>query len=835
MENPLPRFLSRSYAGLKTIVSVAAKPLMKVVYVAPVALCIAAVFLASATGAQVVNSVWLGSVDSDWNNSLNWSGTTVPFSNNNVIVQAAAPFSPVLRSGITINNLELQAGKTLDLTSTSITINGVVSGIGTFSVSPASSITIGGTAGGSAGVIRFSSSANTIGTFTVNRTGTAGAVTLGSPVTVSDAFTVVAGTCNTGDQLTLSSDVNSSARVGASAGTIAGKIIVEKYVPARRAWRLLCSSVSAVEAPSINTAWQEGAVLSSDNFAAGFGTHITGGPTSKGFDQSPTNSSSIKYMYSNTWNDLANTNATLVTRYPGYFFFLRGNRSYDIASTLSTMAPLPTVLRTKGNVNQGNLPAVSIAASGLTLVANPYASPVAFSAVAASGANLKNRLYLWDPALGGTAGVGGYVVLDWNGEGYTAVPASAMTSIVPAGQAFFVESANGTSTGKVFFNEGQKVSLSTQAAGKTTGSQSALAINLMIFNDDRTTAVTDGVLALYKSDYSGDVDKNDASKLNNLSDNISISSKGIQLTIERRALPQETETLMLNIASLRKPEYQLEIVPANFGATGMIASLYDKYTNALTQLSSTDTTRYNFSVSSNALSQQAGRFSIVYRAAPITTSAPIAVLNNETSINLEWEIANAQNVHTCDVEKADASGAFKSIGTVAQVLPNATNVSVYNFTDWRAASGSNIYRVKIICKSGQVFYSETVKLTVKNSKPFFEPEVKVPAKTGYSNVTRVGKRVQGSAINTTHQPGIAVFPNPVQGRTVLLSLINLQSGLYRFEILNQAGQSVFQSSTNYSGAGKLTINLDRNIAAGVYKLLARRGPAVYETSLLVIQ
>lgn len=833
MENPLSNFLSRSKSCFRNFVFASAYSFSNT-RLSTICVVIAAVLAVSSAQGQVSGVFWTGSADTDWNNPSNWSGSAVPTSNSKVVVQSAAPFSPVLRSGITINNLELQAGKTLDFSGTSLTITGVVLGAGTFSVSPSSSLTIGGTAGGSAGTITFSSWANTIGTISLNRTGMGAALTLGSPLMVSNVFNVIAGTYNTGDQLTLKSDVNGSARVGVSTGIISGKVVVEKYIPARRAWRLLCASVAATAAPNINTAWQEGALSSADNLMPGYGTHITGGPSAKGFDQSPTNSSSLKYMYNNTWNDMANTNATLVTRYAGYFFFLRGNRSYNITSTLPTTSPLPTVLRTKGNLNQGPLPAVSVAAAGLTLVANPYASPVSFSSVAAAGTNLKNRMYMWDPTLGGTTGVGGYVVLDWNGEGYTAVPASDIGTFIPAGEAFFVESANGTTTGKVLFNESQKVASSAvEPSGRTAGSETMLAINLKIFNEDKTTATTDGVMGLFNNDYSNDVDKNDATKFNNLSDNLAILSKGKQLAIERRRLPGEVDTLTLNISTLRRSEYQLEFIPKNFVTTGMIVSLYDKFTNSLTDLSSTDTSHYNFSVSANLLSQYAGRFSIVYHIAPVTISAPTAVLNDESSINLEWEIMNAQNVNRCEVEKLDVSGTFKNIGTIVGVVPGARNVSAYHFTDLRAANGYNIYRIKITCFSGQVFYSETVKLTVKNSKPLLEPEVKMPSATISSYTPRVGKHLLGKAITTQGNTGIAVFPNPVQGRTVTLRLGQLNKGQYNVEMFNEAGQTVHSSRFNYQGSSIQAINLNKALPFGIYKLLVKQGLKTYETNVMV--
>ena len=211
--------------------------------------------------------------------------------------------------------------------------------------------------------------------------GNAASVTLRTPLDITSGtapgkVTVQAGSIfNTSDYLTLKSDADGTASIGASGGDIIGNVTIERYMPARRAWRLMTSPVSATNAPTINTAWQEGASNSTDDPTPGYGTHITGGTEENGFDISPTNSPSLKYYDAGSWKGLANTNATAVTQYPGYLFFVRGNRSYDILSTTNTNTPSITTLRATGSLVM-HTQTSPVASSGFTLLANTYASPV---------------------------------------------------------------------------------------------------------------------------------------------------------------------------------------------------------------------------------------------------------------------------------------------------------------------------------------------------------------------------------------------------------------------------------------------------------------------------
>src|SRR5690606_19231113 len=148
---------------------------------------------------------------------------------------------------------------------------------------------------------------------------------------------------------------------------IAGKAIVERCIPAHRAWRFLTAPVSVTDAPTISQSWQEGVVDATlgqrVNPNPGYGTHITGGAArnangvgntgSNGFDAGP-NQSSIHYYENDNWLVPSTTTSTPVTNKAGYMLFVRGNRSTNLLQATSA-ASSNTIVRPMGNLKQNDI------------------------------------------------------------------------------------------------------------------------------------------------------------------------------------------------------------------------------------------------------------------------------------------------------------------------------------------------------------------------------------------------------------------------------------------------------------------------------------------------
>ncbi len=704
---------------------------------------------------------------------------------------------------------DLTIGGTLDLVNsvTTITAGTVLSagkimssGTGTLSGTTTSDLVVG-----NGSTLSFTAGAQVLKNFTV----TGGSVSLNTDLSITagstpGVVTVSAGTFNTNNKLTLKSDASGTAAVGTSAGAINGEVTIERYIPAKRAWRLLTAPVTSTNAPTMNAAWQEGATASDQDPAPGYGTHITGGAASDGFDQSPTNNTSIKYFNGSGWVAIGNTTGTAVNQHSGYMFFIRGNRAYDISSTLNSTTPLSTTLKVKGNLNQGTQVAKTVAATGYTLIGNPYASGIDFSQVYSSSTNIKNRFRMWYPGLAGTNGVGGYVLVDWDGSSYTATPSVPVNSIIQSGEAFFVESNNGVSAGSLVVNESHKSNTTNNSLpfGRPAQSPDAtIKMNLSIAEADGSLSVADGVLERYNDDYNDVVDGADALKFNNSGENLAIVQNNQNLVIERRRLPKVTDTLTLKVSNLVNSSYQFDISTSNFTGTGLLPLLHDAYLQQDKVLTVEGSTAYPFTVNADPVSRASNRFSIVYKnlnVLPLSFTGIRAVAEGKNSVRIEWSVENEFNSSQFYIEKLTASGDFLPIGTVAG---RGGNIASYRFTDEQPNS-DNVYRIKGAGKTGVIKYSDVV---------------------------------QVSFASLTAQSLCSVYPNPVRDQVIHVSLNTAGKSSYRYKIVTLQGQVVETGKLVAGGGVDAGIKLLTMPAAGAYQLILSNGSENYRSVVVIAE
>jgi hypothetical protein len=97
-------------------------------------------------------------------------------------------------NGITTVNGVLTLNANLFLASIVLTLNGTIAGTASLSGNATGTLTIGGITGGSLGTLKM---LNSIGTLTINRTGSNATVTLGSTLTVNTMATFTSGVLNT--------------------------------------------------------------------------------------------------------------------------------------------------------------------------------------------------------------------------------------------------------------------------------------------------------------------------------------------------------------------------------------------------------------------------------------------------------------------------------------------------------------------------------------------------------------------------------------------------------------------------------------------------------------
>ncbi len=714
---------------------------------------------------------------------------------------------------------DLTMAGTLDIANTITTISGnttlnvgrlIRSGTGMLVGTATSNLTVGG-----ATDLNFDATGQILKNLTIASNGTA---ILNSPLSLTAGsspgiLTVNAGgTLNTGGNLTLKSDANGTAFVGNSDGTVSGAVTIERYMPARRAWRLMGAPITSSGAPTINAAWQEGATTSSSDPSPGFGTHITGGSTANGFDQSPTNSKSFKFYNDTTWVGVANTSVVPVTQYPAVFLFVRGNRSYDIVNAASSLPPSATILRVTGNINQGTQAPVNVTATGYTLAVNPYTSPIDFALVQAVSPNVLNRFLMWDPQIGGNVGVGGYVQVDWDdvSSTYTKTPGTAnVTSIIQGGQGFFLQSDNSTTSGSLIINESHKNSTTSVVPfGRVVGNPTLkvasapnanIAIDLKIIEANNSESIADGVLEHYNSRYNNGLDNGDSYKFSNSNENISILSNNALLSIERRQPPLPADTLHLKFTGQVNKNYSLNISLTNFNGTGLQPQLYDTYLNNRTLLNTADTVKYHFTITADTASKATDRFGITFKGLAVL---PVKFFNvsahaaDGSSIAINWSIGNESSKTVYEVQWSEEANNFTTINTLQSKNTGSTTAYLYNHLN--VVSFNNYYRIKSTEASGLVTYSEIVNVLLKKSK------------------------------------AISIWPNPVTGNTIKLSLQDIEKGKYQYAIINSLGQVVVTGSINHTANQSLqTIRLTKKLATGNYEFSMSMGTVDFKTKMIV--
>jgi hypothetical protein len=569
------------------------------------------------------------------------------------------------------------AGSQLQINGYTLSLTTLTGG-GTLTGSTTSSLAIIGTTGGSFGNINFSSTGGMLKSFTLNRTGTGAGATIGSALSIYDVLTVTSGALNTGNKITLKSTATGTARVAPVLGSITGNVTVERYIPARRAWRMMNAPVTGTQ--TVFQAWQEGATTASPvpNPAPGYGTYVTVGSVANGFDQNikGMSTSSLK-TYDNptdTWKAVSNTNVIKAGNIP-YFLFVRGDRS--IVMRDNTVPANTTTLRATGSLLTGNQ-TIPVSANGFTAVANPFASPINFATITRN--NVQNNFWLWDPKMGGANGVGAYVNISFNGTGYDVTPASVSpeSQYIQSGQAFLVQSTG--TAGSVIIKESDKSTTAATNVFRQDGSAETdnttlfaparnargLRVNLQAI-DGTEKGVLDEIFASYSSSYSDDIDNMDALKLPNVMENLALIRNGKDMMVDRRNVLTTSDTLNLKLWNVSGSGYKFEFNPIDLGDAASV-TLEDKVLHTSTPVSLTEVSEVYFQCSDKP-SVDENRFAVI-----IVNKKPMGdLLRNGASVK-----------------------AYPN-----PVTGNTVNLKFENMN-------SGLYRVDFLNSTGQVIFSKNI-------------------------------------------------------------------------------------------------------------------------------
>ncbi|HTB53435.1 MAG TPA: T9SS type A sorting domain-containing protein [Ferruginibacter sp.] len=778
---------------------------------------------------------WVGSVNSDWNNTGNWPCGSIPTSTSNIVIPSGVTNFPVISATeqAFVNNITINSGA-------SLTVNGGLNVFGTITstsgiTATSGSIEMRGTTAQSIGGNMLNS--KTIFNLTDSNTNTVTGLTIADSLYVTGTMgfaTTPSTKLKTNDVLVLVSNAITTASIGQIAETggvpkavITGNVTVQRYFPNHRRWRLITAPVASTQ--SINAAWQEGAVstttpLSNPNPHPGFGTHISG-PTSGayrsglGYDQTPTNSASIATVSNATsWFSIPNTISTAVTAYQGYMIFIRGGRDYTISSSTQFTVATNATLRTVGTVRTG-LQSIATTA-GFNIIGNPYPASINLNTVLTNSgtSGIANTFYVWDPNIASAAnvasGTGGWVTLTRVGSVYVATVYSSggtfdatanggfdISGNIQSGAAFMV---NAATAGHIAIDEAAKVLTNTgetylfrptsgnDTAVTTTAPMPAMLSTALYATTTDSTHVpvyaADGTLNVFSSEFSNDVswDK-DAQKATNTNENLAILKSGQLIAIEKSAPVNSGDTIFLYDKSLTQSSYQFNITAKNFNRPDLNAILVDSATHTRTPITLGDSanTVVNFAITSDAATKATNRFYISFKYAPGSVKyTAVTATQQDKNIAVQWIVNNQLNIKEYVLEKSIDNENFYPVDTTIATGDNTSTIT-YNWLDEKAVTGDNYYRIRSIDNTGNVQYSKTVDVVI------------------------------GKGIIT----GLAIYPNPVTNNTLQLQMNELPAGEYNIRIMNTSGQVILATAINHGTSSETKpIMLSKDLAAGFYIL-----------------
>jgi hypothetical protein len=161
--------------------------------------------------------------------------------------------------------------------------------------------------------------------------------------------------------------------------------------------------------------------------------------------------------------------------------------------------------------------------------------------------------------------------------------------------------------------------------------------------------------------------------------------------------------------------------------------------------------------------------------------------------NIDWKVAETEDITHFVVERSGNGSQFTSIGTVAA----QRNLSTYSFKDDAALTGTNWYRIAGINQSGAKIYSRVVPIAAN------------------------GRNVDMYVVN-----------NPVK-QSIRISAGDNNKGNYEYGIYTTSGQLLQKGRLTIGGAGIYNITLQAAVKPGVYMLDVRSSTAQFTERLVI--
>lgn len=429
---------------------------------------------------------------------------------------------------------------------------------------------------------------------------------------ITDVLTVNAGLLNTGNIITLTSDASNTARVAEVGGTLNGNVTIERFIPAKRAWRALTAPLKGSNT-SIFSSWQNNGSTIADTGLEIWGPAGTGMATGPGY--------SVLQYTATGYVNVTNTQTTHLfetSKNNAYLFFVTG--AYGSENIGNTIPAEATTLKATGELITGDISYTNLIDTRHTMIGNPYASPLNPSLLLNGSTNLINKFWVWDPVLGVN---GGYVSYDAVAGTYSNATGSypEATTAIQSGQAFFVRATTGN-TGSFTISESKKsaavsdVFRDTNEDTATMSDQNPEIFRLGMYKQQNQSWLPlDGAIAVFYPSASDLVDHNDGRKFANGSENLAFRRNNTSLSSEHYQTITDQDTLYVRIWNTTPNTYKLHLNTEGFTTANLVAKLQDLYNNTETILDlSGAIVAYEFTVNAEVASS-GDRFRVVFQDA----------------------------------------------------------------------------------------------------------------------------------------------------------------------------------------------------------------------------
>lgn len=451
-----------------------------------------------------------------------------------------------------------------------------------------------------------------------------------------------------------------------AAGNFTGKVMVERYNSAKRAFRLVSPAVDSDEAIFHN--WQESGV----NFIENMGTHISGSDSgANGFDLTQTGNASL-FIFDNSvsdqvngaaWTEITNTDINTLEAGKLYRIYVRGDRRIDLED--NEAIPNETRLRSYGSLKTGNqttgvdLPALSSVDGNFSAVGNPYQAIVDVENITYNGSVNNNFIYVW-AATESTSGQ--FVTVSTDGSSAPNPSTSDANQFIMPGQGFFIKNNNTvSSTPSLTFTEASKATAESQVQ-IFSEDEPLPYLNLRLYKtqdlDDGLGEIDaiDAIGFRFSDVFTNSASDEDASKLGNPDENLAIINEGL-LAIDKRSMPTHDEAVELFVNSYSTSNYSFSAFTEHLPDNTKVF-LEDNYTGESIELE--NETTFNFTVD-NSISESISfnRFQIRFDVETLSNSN----FSNEMELSLYPNpVQNQLSMALNDSEKIEDMYVYNQVG-----------------------------------------------------------------------------------------------------------------------------------------------------------------------------